>query len=103
MKRIVCALVGVILLFELWAPIEKTAVWLLRLNMTQSPVSMAGEIFVKITVLFLSYAIVGAIFKALGWFNSEAMKIAYFVVSTLLTFGLCYLVMLFEEFRVFFV
>lgn len=77
-------------------PIVDIFVWLFTLSLTQSSVSIAGEIFVKITTFAVSYAVVGAIFNTIGWFNSGAMKIAYFVISTILSFALCYVVMLFE-------
>ena len=64
--------------------------------MTQSSVSIVGEIFVKVATFAVSYATVGAIFRAIGWFDSDIMKIAYFVISTLVSFVLCYIVMIFE-------
>lgn len=70
--------------------------WLVKLNMTQSSVSMAGEIFVKVATFAISYTVVGIIFNAIGWFNSDVMKIVYFIVSTLVSFALCYVIMLFE-------
>ena len=66
-------------------------VWLVTLNITQSNISMAGEIFVKIAAWAISYSAVGILFNALGWFNSNAMKIAYFIISTLVSFALCYM------------
>ena len=71
-------------------------IWLITLNMTQSSVSIVGEIFVKVATFAVSYATVGAIFRAIGWFDSDIMKIAYFVISTLVSFVLCYIVMIFE-------
>ena len=72
--------------------------WLVTLNMTQSNISMAGEIFVKIATWIISYTVVGMIFHALGWFDSDAMKFVYFVISTLVSFILCYIVMLLETY-----
>lgn len=71
-------------------------IWLFTLNMTQSSVSIAGEIFVKVATFAISYSAVGALFRAIGWFYSDIMKIAYFVISTIVSFALCYIVMLFE-------
>ena len=45
-------------------PLTKFFVWLVTLNMTQSSVSIAGEMFVKIAAFVISYATVGAIFNA---------------------------------------
>lgn len=78
-------------------------VWLVTLNMTQSNISMAGEIFVKIAAWAISYSAVGILFNALGWFNSNAMKIAYFIISTLVSFALCYVVMLLETYLLYIV
>lgn len=71
-------------------------IWLFTLNMTQSTVSIAGEIFVKVATFVITYSVVGAIFRAIGWFDSGIMKLAYFIISTLVSFILCYIVMIFE-------
>lgn len=71
-------------------------VWLVTLNMTQSSISIVGEIFVKVATFAITYTVVGIIFNAIGWFDSNAMKIAYFIISTLVSFALCYVVMIFE-------
>ena len=73
-------------------------VWLVTLNASQSPVSATGEIFVKIASFVISYTIVGIVFNAIGWFDSDVMKVAYFIVSTLVSFALCYVVMLLETY-----
>ena len=77
--------------------------WLVTLNMTQSNISMAGEIFVKIAAWIISYTVVGMIFHALGWFDSDAMKFVYFIISTLVSFALCYIVMLLETYLLYIV
>lgn len=79
-------------------PITRFFVWLVTLNMTESNVSIAGEIFVKIASFLISYSVVGAIFNRLGFFDSDIMKVVYFIISTLVSFVLCYLVMLFETY-----
>ena len=78
-------------------------VWLVTLNMTQSKVSMAGEIFVKIATWAISYSAVGILFNALGWFNSNAMKIVYLIISTVVSFALCYVVMILETYLLYIV
>ena len=78
-------------------------VWLVTLNMTQSSVSIAGEIFVKVATWAISYSAVGLLFNALGWFNSDAMKIVYFVISTIVSFALCYVVMILERYLLYIV
>ena len=78
-------------------------VWLVTLNATQSNVSMAGEIFVKVATFAVSYSAVGILFNAIGWFNSDAMKLVYFIVSTIVSFVLCYIVMLLETYLLYIV
>lgn len=78
--------------------IVKFVCWLITLNMTQSKISMVGEIFVKIATWVISYGLVGIVFNAIGWFNKDCMKFAYFVISTLISFALCYVVMLLETY-----
>ncbi len=77
--------------------ISNFLVWLVTLNATQSNISMAGEIFVKVATFVITFIVVKIIFNAIGTYNSDAMKIAYFIISTVLSFVLCYLVMLFEK------
>lgn len=80
----------------LFEDITNFFVWLVTLNMTQSSVSTVGEIFVKVATFAITYTVVGIIFNAIGWFDSNAMKIVYFIISTLISFALCYVVMIFE-------
>lgn len=80
----------------LFEGLTKFLVWLVTLNMTQSSVSSVGEIFVKVATFAITYAVVGIIFNAIGWFDSDVMKFVYFVISTLISFALCYVVMIFE-------
>ena len=49
----------------------------------------------------MSYITVGEIFEALDWFDSDLMKIVYFIVSTLVSFGLCYVIMLIETYMLY--
>lgn len=101
-KRIISIIAFFVFIFVLtsglFENISNFLVWLVTLNMTQSKVSIAGEIFVKIATWVISYAAVGLLFRILGWFNSDVMKAVYFIVSTLVSFGLCYVVMLLETY-----
>lgn len=101
-KRIISIIAFFVFIFVLtsglFENISNFLVWLVTLNMTQSKVSIAGEIFVKIATWAISYAAVGLLFRILGWFNSDVMKAVYFIVSTLVSFGLCYVVMLLETY-----
>lgn len=101
-KRIISIIAFFVFIFVLtsglFENINNFLVWLVTLNMTQSKVSIAGEIFVKIASWAISYSIVGFIFRALGWFNSDVMKFIYYIISTLVSFALCYVVMLLETY-----
>ena len=101
MKKALSGLITLIIIVFIFTsgliePLTKFFVWLVTLNMTQSSVSVAGEIFVKIATFVISYTAVGAIFNAIGWFDSGVMKLVYFIISTIVSFALCWLVMIFE-------
>ena len=96
--RLVAIIVFLLFIFVftsgLFEGIVNFLTWLVTLNMTQSNISIAGEIFVKIAAWIISYTAVGIIFGALGWFHSDVMKFVYFIISTLVSFALCYIVMI---------
>ena len=71
-------------------------VWLITLNFNSPNISVFGQILAKYGTWFISYLLVGALFKTLGLFDSNAMKIVYFIISTIISFALCYVIMLFE-------
>ena len=66
--------------------------WLFTLQYSAPETSVAGGIIVRILTFLISYGLVGVLFTVLDWFDSRAMKIVYFVVSTLIGFALAYLV-----------
>lgn len=86
----------------LFEKLTNLLVWLITLNTTQSTISNVGEVFVKVATFAITYTVVGIIFKAIGWFNSNVMKFVYFVLSTLISFALCYVVMIFETYLLMF-
>ena len=101
MKKALSGLITLIIIVFVFTsgliePLTRFFVWLVTLNMTQSTVSKAGEIFVKIASFAISYLSVGILFNAIGWFDSDAMKIVYLIVSTIVSFALCWLVMVLE-------
>ena len=71
--------------------------WLVKLDLTKNSVSSFGEVIVKAATFAITYTVVGWIFKTLGWFNSKAMKLVYVIISTVVSFGLCFVVSLFEK------
>lgn len=78
--------------------IWKFFAWLFMLNMTSSEVTLGGAIIVRIVTFAISYTAVGALFDWLDWFNSRAMHLVYFIISTIVSFVLCYIVMLIETY-----
>lgn len=108
MKKEVIGLISFIILIILFVSglfekVFKFLCWLVTLNMTQSSISMAGEIFVKIATFVVSYTLVGLLFEKFGWFNSKIMSATYFVLSTLISFVLCYIIMLLETYLLYIV
>ena len=79
-------------------PMINFLVWLITLNFNSPNISVWGQIFAKYGTWFISYLLVGVLFKTLGLFDSNAMKIVYFIVSTIISFALCYVIMLFETY-----
>lgn len=103
MKRILFGIIALIAIYIFFAcgifeGLANFMCWLFTLSMTESNISIFGEIFVKIATFIVSYSLVGIIFNWLGWFDSSAMKFVYFVVSTIVSFALCYVVMLLETY-----
>lgn len=101
MKKALTGIVALIIIVflctsGLFEGITNFFVWLVTLNMTQSGISTMGEIFVKVATFAITYTVVGIIFNTIGWFDSDIMKIVYFIISTLISFALCYVVMIFE-------
>lgn len=101
MKEIIVGLVAFIALYLFFAcgifeGVAKLICWLFSLKLTESNVTMSEEFFVKITSFIVSYLSVGIIFSRFGWFDSGAMKLVYFVISTVVSFALCNVVTLIE-------
>lgn len=71
--------------------------WLFQLSLTDFGLSPFVEILVKSFTFILSYALIGVIFNLLGFFNSKIMSFAYFVISTLVWFGVSATIMFFHE------
>lgn len=85
-----------VLSFGWYEHILRFFTWLVMLNYTPSSISLAGDIFVRLATFGISFAAVGAVFSGLGWFDRGTMKAAYFILSTLISFGLSWIVMVFE-------
>lgn len=72
--------------------------WLFALQYAAPETSIAGGIVVRVLTFLVSYGLVGVIFNLLGWFNSKAMSVVYFVISTLLGFAIAYVVWIIETY-----
>lgn len=97
---IVLMLSGVITaVFVFIGKIMTFMLWLFGISMTEFGISPAAEAFVKIFTFLITYVLVGLLFGVTGAFKGKgnAMKIVYLIISTLIGFGLSWLIMKFEE------
>ena len=72
--------------------------WLFALQYSQPDTSITGGILVRFLTFVVSYSLIGVVFSAFGWFDSGIMKIAYFIISTLLGFVIAYIVWSIEQY-----
>ena len=106
MKKKIAGIIGLIAviffftsgLFE-WC--TKVFVWLITLNYSSPTISIFGQLFVKYATWIVAFTSVGMLFKGLNWFNSDAMKLVYFAISTIISFVLSYVVMILENYAVY--
>lgn len=104
MKRFFGLLASIAILILLcsgvFADLVKFFAWLFTLQYSAPDTSIAGGIIVRVLTFLISYGLVGVLFTAFDWLNSKAMKILYFIVSTLVAFALAYLVWTIETYIV---
>ena len=79
-------------------PITKVFVWLITLQFNSPDISVFGQLVAKYGTWIITYSLVGMLFNALGWFDSSAMKIVYFIISTIISFFLSWLIMVLEKY-----
>ena len=79
-------------------PITKVFVWLITIDSNSPDISIFGQLVAKYGTWIITYSLVGVLVNALGWFNSTAMKILYFILSTIISFLLSWLIMIFENY-----
>jgi len=84
-------------LLEFTGEFIKLTLWLFQLSLTDFGLSPFAEIGIKLLTFVLSYTIVGIVFNALGFFDSDIMKIVYFIASTLIGFALSAVIMFLQE------
>ena len=78
-------------------PVTKVFIWLITLQYNSPDISLFGQLVAKYGTWIITYSLVGVLFNALGWFNGGAMKIVYFIISTILSFLLSWIIMVFEN------
>ena len=103
MKKTLSAIAGLaILIFVctsgLIEPITKVFVWLITLQFNSPDISVFGQLVAKYGTWIITYSLVGMLFNALGWLDSSAMKIVYFIISTIISFLLSWLIMVLEKY-----
>ncbi len=103
MKKTLVSVIGLIVLIfvctsGLIEPITKVFVWLITLQFNSPDISVFGQLVAKYGIWIITYAFVGYIFNKLDWFNSIAMKIVYFIISTIISFLLSWLIMVLENY-----
>ena len=81
----------------LWKSVSRFFAWYILLNFDESPLSLAGQITCRLLTLFFSFSLVGYFFSEINWFRGWAMRIAYFVVSLVISAFLSVIIMLFER------
>ena len=74
-------------------PVTKVFIWLITLQYNSPDISLFGQLVAKYGTWIITYSFVGVLFNALGWFNCSAMKIVYFIISTILSFLLSWIIM----------
>lgn len=103
MRGKISALIGLIVLIFLCTsgliePITKVFVWLITIDSNSPDISIFGQLVAKYGTWIITYSLVGVLFNALGWFNSTAMKIVYFILSTIISFLLSWVIMILENY-----
>lgn len=103
MKGKISAFIGLIILIFLCTsgliePITKVFVWLITIDSNSPDISIFGQLVAKHGTWIITYSLVGILFRSLGWFNSTAMKIVYFILSTIISFLLSWLIMVLENY-----
>lgn len=103
MRGKISALIGLIVLIFLYTsglidPITKVFVWLITIDSNSPSISIFVQLVAKFGTWIITYSLVGVLFNALGWFNSTAMKIAYFILSTIISFLLSWVIMILENY-----
>lgn len=82
----------------LFETVTNVIVWLVTLNFSSPDISIFGQLVVKYGTWLITFSLVGIIFKVLGFFNSDAMKIVYFIISSIISFLFSWLFFVLEQY-----
>ena len=77
--------------------IVEFGIWLFMLQYSGPETSIFGEIVVRVLTFAVTFGLVKIIFEAFGLFNSKIMSAAYWIISTIVSFILAYIVWTIEE------
>lgn len=107
MEKMIKRLIGLALLFTIilmacsgkLGNIAAFFTWLLMLDYSGPSTSIFGEIVVRVITISVSFCIVGVVFDFLGFYSRQGMKLVYFIVSSLLSFFLTWVIWFFEKYR----
>lgn len=80
----------------------KIFVWLITIDTMAPEISIVGQIFVKYSTWIITFSLVRIVFQLIGWYDSDAMKMVYFAISTLISFALSYVIMILEKYILWF-
>ena len=103
MMEKISAFIGlVVLIFSctsgLIEPITNVFAWLITIDLNSPDISIFGQLVAIYGTWIITYTLVGMLFNALGLFSSTAMKIVYFILSTILSFLLSWVIMILENY-----
>ena len=92
--------VGLLMLFAsgIFTKLVEFGAWLFMLQYSGPETSIFGEVFVRLLTFAVTFGLVRIIFESFGWFNSDAMSVAYWIISTILSFIFSYIVWTTEQY-----
>ena len=95
----ICSIIVLLILCSgIFVNIVDFFLWFFTLQNSLPEISVAAGIIARFLTFAVSYSLVGIAFNAFGPLNGKAMKILYFVISTLLGFVFAYIVWCIEQY-----
>lgn len=87
-----------ILKSEIFTKMMNFYIWLVTLHYSINNISSVAEIFVKVSTFIFSYGLVGLAYDLLGFHDKVLMSWSYYLVSTIFSICLSYLVMCIQKY-----